>query len=125
MEPFSAGQTPPIKINYASTQEHVPRAERNNRVLQERVRAAYHRFSYTHLPRTLVKYLVMESAEKLNFFPKKYEVSKVFSARMIMHHENLDYERHCKYQIGEFVQAHKEPNHTNTNAPRSLDCIYL
>jgi hypothetical protein len=36
-----------------------------------------------------------------------------------------DYERHCKYQIGEFVQAHKEPKHTNTNASRSLDCIYL
>jgi hypothetical protein len=42
-----------------------------------------------------------------------------------MHHENLDYERHCKYQIDEFVQAHEEPTHTNTNASRSLDCIYL
>jgi hypothetical protein len=34
---------------------------------------------------------------------------------MIMHHKNLDYERHCQYQIGEFVQAHEEPNHINTN----------
>ena len=42
-----------------------------------------------------------------------------------MHHENLDYERHCKYQIGEYMQAHDEPPHTNTNASRSLDCIYL
>jgi hypothetical protein len=67
----------------------------------------------------------MESTKKLNYFPNKYGVSKVFSPRMIMHHEKLDYERHCKYQIGEFVQARKEPNHTNTNAPRSLDCIYL
>jgi hypothetical protein len=67
----------------------------------------------------------MESAKKLNFFPNKYGVSKVFSPRMIMHHESLDYERHCKYQIDEFIQAHEEPNHTNTNAPRSLDCIYL
>jgi hypothetical protein len=92
MDPFSAGQTPPIKMNYASAQEHVPRAERNNRVIQEQVRAAYHRFPYTHLPRTLVKYLVMESAKKLNFFPNKYGVSKVFRPRMIMHHENLDYE---------------------------------
>jgi hypothetical protein len=125
MDPFSAGQAPPIKMNYASAQEHVPRAERNNRVIQERVRAAYHRFPCMHLPRTLVKYLVMESAKKLNFFPNKDGVSKVFSPRMIMHHENLDYERHCKYQIGEFIQAHQEPTRTNTNAPRSLDCIYL
>jgi hypothetical protein len=67
----------------------------------------------------------MELAKKLNFFPNKYGVSKVFSPRMIMHQENLDYERHYKYQIGEYVQAHEEPKHTNTNAPRSLDCIYL
>jgi hypothetical protein len=69
MDPFSAGQTPPIKMNYASAQEHVPRVERNNRFIEERVRAAYHRFPYTYLPCTLVKYLVMESAKKLNFFP--------------------------------------------------------
>jgi hypothetical protein len=125
MDPFSASQTPPIKMNYVSAQEHLPRAERNNRVIQERVRAAYHRFPYSHLPRTLVKYLVMESTKKLNFFPNKYGVSKGFSPRMIMHHKNLDYERHCKYQIGEFVIAHEEPNHTNTDASRALDCIYL
>jgi hypothetical protein len=44
---------------------------------------------------------------------------------MIMHQETLDYAHHCKYQIGEYVQAHDESDHTNTNAPRSLDCIYL
>jgi hypothetical protein len=69
MDPFSASQNPPIKMNYVSAQEHVPRAEQNDRVIQKRVRAAYHRFPYTHLPRTLVKYLVMESTKKLNFFP--------------------------------------------------------
>ena len=64
-------------------------------------------------------------ARRRRFFPNKYGVSNVFSPHMIMHQENLDYERHCKYQIGEYVQAHEEPTHTNTNAPRSLDCIYL
>jgi hypothetical protein len=42
MDPFSVSQDPPIKMNYVSAQEHVPRAEQNNRVIQERVRAAYH-----------------------------------------------------------------------------------
>jgi hypothetical protein len=125
MDRFSEQQDPPIKMNYAAAHEHVPRAERNNRVIQERVRSAYHRFPYTHLPRILVKYLVMESTKKLNFFPNKNGVSKYFSPRIIMHHETLDYKRHCKYQIGEYVQAHEEPQHTNTNASRSLDCIYL
>jgi hypothetical protein len=125
MDPLSARQDPSITLNYAAAQEHVPRAERNNRVIQERVRAAYHRFPFTHLPRILVKYLVMESTKKLNFFPNKNGVSKYFSPCMIMHKETLDYARHCKYQIDEYVQAHDKPDHTNTDAPRSLDCIYL
>jgi hypothetical protein len=125
MDPLLARQDPPIKMNYAAGQEHVPRTERNNCVIQERVRSAYHRFPYTHLPRILVKYLVMESTKKLNFFPNKNGVSKYFSPRMIMHQEILDYDQHFKYQIGEYVQAHDEPKHMNTNAPCSLDCIYL
>jgi hypothetical protein len=123
MDPLSARQDPPITMNYAAAQEHVPRAEQRNRVIQERVKAAYHRFPFTHLPRILVKYLVMESTKKLNFFPNKNGVSQYFSPRMIMHQDHLDYARHCKYQSGEYVQAHDEPDHTNMNAPRSLDCI--
>ena len=39
--------------------------------------------------------------------------------------QKLDYERHCRYQIGEYVKAHKETQHKNKNATRSLDWIYL
>jgi demethoxyubiquinone hydroxylase (CLK1/Coq7/Cat5 family) len=46
MEVFLAKQDPRIKMNYAAAQEHLPQAERNNRIIQERVRAAYHRFFY-------------------------------------------------------------------------------
>jgi hypothetical protein len=81
-------------------------------MIQEHVRAAYHRLPYNDLPRTLVKYLVMESAKKLNYFPTKNGVSKYHRPRMILHQENLDYERHCEYHIGEYVLAHDEPKHT-------------
>jgi hypothetical protein len=30
MDPYSAKQDPPITMNYAAAQEHVPRAKRNN-----------------------------------------------------------------------------------------------
>ena len=40
-----------IEMNYASAEEHVPEAERNNRVIKERVRAAFHRLPYTAIPR--------------------------------------------------------------------------
>ena len=44
---------------------------------------------------------------------------------MILHKENLDYERHCKYVLGEYVQAHEDLPIKNTTAPCSLDCLYL
>ncbi|KAI2506113.1 Reverse transcriptase (RNA-dependent DNA polymerase) [Fragilaria crotonensis] len=114
-----------VVMNFANAQEHVPEAERNNRVIKERVRATYHRLPYRQLTKTMVKMLVSESAKKLNFFPSKNGVSKFYSPRMMLHQRNLDYSRHCRYALGTYVQAHEEPKHSSTNAPRSLDCIYL
>ena len=83
MDPYSTKQNPPIMVNYASAQEHVPRAERNNRTIKERVCATYHRLPCDHLPQILVKYLVMESTKKLNFFPNKNGVSKHYTCTVL------------------------------------------
>jgi hypothetical protein len=88
-------QSPPICINYSNPQEHVPEAERNNRVIKERVRACYHRLSYVHLPRTLTKYMVIECTKKLNYFPVQNGVSKYYSPRMILHQQNINFDKHC------------------------------
>ena len=114
-----------IQVNYASPQEHVPEAERNNRVVKERVRATYHHLPYERLPRIMIKVLVDDSAKKLNFFPAKNGISPYYSPRMILHQRNLDYDKHCQYSFGTYVQAHDEPDPSNTNAPRTLDGIYL
>jgi hypothetical protein len=114
-----------IKMNYANPQEHVPEAERNIRVVKERVRVGYHRLPFNHLPRIMVKYLACGAAAKLNFFPAKHGVSKYYSPRMILHQKNLDYKKDCQYSIGMYVQGHDELNITNTNTSRTLDCIYL
>ena len=114
-----------IQVNYASPQEHVPEAERNNRVVKERIRTTYHRMPYDSLPRIMVKFLVDDSARKLNYFPAKNGVSPYYSPRMILHQKNLDFDKHCQYPFGTYVQAHDEPDPSNTNAPRTLDCIYL
>ena len=44
---------------------------------------------------------------------------------MILHQENLDLERHCKYVLGEYVQSNEDETIKNNNKPRSLDCLYL
>ena len=123
LTPLSLENT--LFINYANPQEHVPEAERNNRTVKERICTTYHRLLFKHLSRIMVKYLPPEAAKKINYFPAKHGISKYYSPRMIVHHQSLDYEKHCKYPFGTYVQGHDEPLKTNINAPRSLDCIYL
>ena len=69
--------------------------------------------------------MMSEAAKKLENFPAKYDVSKHYSPRIILHKENIDYDRHYKYILGEYVQAHEDEIIKNNNAPRSLDCMHL
>ena len=112
-------------MNYTNAGDHVPEAERNNRVLQERVRTAYHRLPYKAIPKTMLKHLTMISAEQLNYFPAKGGISAHFSPYAIIKRRSIDYAKHLRYGFGSYVQAFNENNPTNTNAPRTLDCIYL
>ena len=111
--------------NYANAQEHVPEAERNIRVIKERFRAIFHRSPFKTLPRSVIKYLVMECARKLNFFPAKGGCSSYYSPREIMHHVKLNYKLHCSVPTLSHVLAHEEPKPTNTARARALDCLYL
>ena len=56
-----------IGMNFSNPQEHVPEAERNNRVIKERVRATYHRLPYKQITKTMTIILVMDSAKKVKF----------------------------------------------------------
>jgi hypothetical protein len=114
-----------VSMNYTNPQEHVPEAERNNRVIKERFRSAFHRLPFKKVPKIMVKILAMESDKKLNFFPPKGGISSYYSPRMILHQQPLDYSKHCSIPFGSYVQAHHEPDKKNTQHPRTLDCIYL
>jgi hypothetical protein len=72
-----------------------------------------------------MKILVRESAKRTKFFPSKNGVSINYSPCMIMHQRNLDYNQHCRYELGSYVEAHDEPTPLNSNASRSSDCISL
>ena len=114
-----------VNMNFTNAQDHVPEAERNNRTIKERIRAAYHRLPYKALPRIMIRYLAMYQVNQLNLFPVKGGVSAYYSPRMILNQENLDYAKHCSVPFGAYVQANHETNRTNSNATRTLDAIYL
>ena len=53
-----------LKFNFTSAKEHIPEAERNNRIIKERVRAAFHRLPYKKIPKVMTHILVMESTNR-------------------------------------------------------------
>ena len=100
---------PDVQFNFCNPNEHVPEIERSIQVIKERVRAAFSRLKFKCLPGVLIKILVMECTKKLIFFPSKNGVSSYYSPRVILHQRGLDYNKHCKYQFGSYVQAHDDP----------------
>jgi len=109
----------------SAASKHVPYVECNLPTIKERIRCAYHQLPYNKLPKIMIKYMVMEAAHKLNFFPAKYAIAHHYSSRMILHQSNLDFNLHCTFNFGEYVLADHKSTYKNTTASRALDCIYL
>ena len=66
-----------IDMNCASAKEHVPEAERNNRVIQERVRATCHRLPCHAVPRLNFSSMQLSMQNKRFFhvnFPKRHDL---------------------------------------------------
>ena len=114
-----------FEMNIASAQEHVPEAERNNRVLKERIRAAFHSVPFKALPIPMLRNMCMEAARKLNFFPAAGGISKYFSPREILHQRKLDYTKQCLIPMFSYVLANEEDEPYNSLKSRRLECIFL
>jgi len=107
-------------MNISNPGHHVPEAEQNNRTIKERIRATFHRLPYKAIPGKIVRYLVMDCTHKLNMFPAKGGIP-----RIILGHQALDYKKECSIPFGTYFQAQTNPKQTNSNAPQTLDAIYL
>jgi len=114
-----------IEMNFSNPGDHVPEAEQNIRKIKERIRATFHRLPYKSIPRIMVRYLVMDCTHKINMFPAKGDISHYYSPRIILGQRALDYKKECTIPFRTYVQAQTNPKQTNSNAPRTLDAIYL
>jgi hypothetical protein len=61
----------------------------------------------------------------LNAFRVKSGVSAEHLPRAIVVRTNLDWKKHCKIPFGTYVEAHDEPDVTNSMIPRTHECIAL
>ena len=105
--------------------EHVKRAERNNQTLGGNVRAIYNSLPYKAWPNVMTTHATMNAAENFTHFPAKGGVSAYYSPHVILKKKQLDYNKQCKFNFGDYVQGFHENKPTNTNKERTVSAIYL
>jgi hypothetical protein len=116
-----------VDMNFTNAQDHVPEAERNNWMINERIQGpqtmAFHHIRQFH--GSWYNIWRWSKLKNLNVFPVKGGVSNYYSHRMILNQTNLDYTKHCVVPFGAYVQANHESTKTSSNVTRALDAIYL
>ena len=92
-------------MNYANTDDHVPEAERNSRVIKERFIMTYYWLPYKNIPHIMICQLEMNLTQNLNLFPAKREVSAHYIQHMILSQRNWDYNKNLQVGFCAYIQA--------------------
>ena len=104
--------------------------ERSNRTVKERVRSIASTLPYAVLPKQVVIHMVDYVVTFLNCGISTNGVSDTLSPREIVLRRKLDWVKHCTskgepLEFGEYVEAHEDPDITNTPRSRTYPGIYL
>jgi len=114
-----------IMLNTTAASEHVPKIERQIRVIKERVRATRHTLPFKVIPLPMLIESIYSSPLWINAFPPKGGVSQTLSPRNIMTGVQFDYKKHCQLPFGTYVQGHQEPSPSNSQVSRTVGAICL
>ena len=112
-----------IILNTTARDEHVGDIERYIRTVKERVRAIYNMLPFQRVPARLVIEMTKYSVFWLNAFPHINGISSTMSPRVMITGQTIDFNRHCKYEFGEYVQTHEQ--HDNSMSPRTIGALAL
>jgi hypothetical protein len=112
-----------ITLNETGRDEHSAAVERFIRTVKERMRATYNTLPFRHVPAKLIIEMAKAAVFWLNSFPVANGVSDTQSPAAIVSGRKLDYNRHCKYEFGDYVQTHEE--HDNSMQPRTIGALAL
>ena len=112
-----------MTLNPTARDEHVGDIERFIRTIKERMRATHATLPFTHMPPRLVIEMAKQSMFWLHAFPHPDGISADMSPWEIMTGVKLDYNKHCKYQFGQYVQTHEQTD--NTMMERTIGALAL
>jgi hypothetical protein len=103
-------------LNETARDEHVGEIERFVGTLKERMQAIYNALPFNHMPPRVIIEMAKHAIYWLNAFPQPNGVSDNLSPRTIITGQRVDFNRHCKYEFGQYIQTHE---HDNSMAPRT------
>jgi hypothetical protein len=113
-----------IALNKAAHDEYVGDVERFIRTLKECMHAIYNTLPFTNMPPRLVIEMAKHAVYWwLNTFPHPDGVSDTLSPQTIVTGQTVDYNRHCKYEFGQYIQSHEQ--HNNSMAPRTIGALAM
>ena len=72
----------------------------------------------------MIKHLVIGSTDKFNIFPAKNGISDYYSPETLVTGRVFDYNKHCQFEFGDYVQGNDYNDPRNDMRPRTIDGIY-
>jgi hypothetical protein len=122
-EPLQGRMPTGVQLQVVSAEVHVGLVERFIRTTKERTRCTVCVLPYVHYPFVMVQEIVAGAIFWLNVFPPKGGVSKTFGPRTIVMGTQIDFNKHCTMECGQYVETH-EPHNNNLNE-RTCPAIFL
>ena len=96
-----------ITLNTCSNNEHVGEIKHLIRTVKERARGTYNTLPFKKIPGRMIVELISFCVFWLNsFFPSKLIVTNL-SPQTIITSLMIDYNKHVKHKVSEYVQTHK------------------
>jgi hypothetical protein len=84
------------ELSVCGEDEHIPDIKQCIRTTKERTRCTYNMTPFEHYP------------PRINAFPHRLGVSQTLSPRTIVTGLEVDYNKHCRIEYGQYVQTHEK-----------------
>ena len=112
-----------VLLNPTARDEHVGDIKRYIRTVKERMRCVYNTLPFKEIPKVMIIEMAKFATFWLNSFPHRLGISQSESPRLLVTGEQVDFNKHCRFEFGQYVQCHEE--HDNTMAPRTIGALAL
>ena len=112
-----------INLNEAVRDEHVGEVKQFIYTLKEWMCAIYNSLPFTNMPPWIMIEMAKHAVYWLNAFPHQDSISNTLSLWTIITRQTVDFNCHCHYEFGKYIQMHEQ--HDNTMVPQTIDALMM